>query len=153
MRAVTNQGDWAVFSVKPTGCHSNTNGISIPTVVMQSPHKVVKNWIIIIIFNIKLLLYFVQGVSLNSDLVASGLAEEVKGRPPPEGREMCEGGEGVRQRNVRFRWSGAPQSVSVAGSFSDWTQLSLNQRYCHYIILCLYVTSLCMQLLTDILYH
>ncbi|XP_064387727.1 tudor and KH domain-containing protein homolog isoform X2 [Halichondria panicea] len=108
LRAVTNQGDWAVFSVKPTGCHSNTNGISIPTVVMQSPHKV--------------------GVSLNSDLVASGLAEEVKGRPPPEGREMCEGGEGVRQRNVRFRWSGAPQSVSVAGSFSDWTQLSLNQR-------------------------
>ena len=61
-------------------------------------------------------------MSLNSDLVASSLAEEVKGHPPP-----CEGGDGVRQRNVRFRWSGA-QSVSVAGSFSDWREVSLNQR-------------------------
>ena len=73
-------------------------------------------------------------MSLNSDLVASGLAEEVKGQPPP-----CEGSDGVRQRNVRFRWNGG-QRVSVAGSFSDWREVSLNQR-CEVtiIIKCLYV--------------
>ncbi len=62
---------------------------------------------------------------MNSDLVAKGFAVEVKGRPSPEGGEMCDNSEG---RNVRFHWSEADR-VSVAGSFSNWRELSLKRGY------------------------
>ncbi len=68
-------------------------------------------------------------MSLNSDLVTKGFAAEVKGRLSPEGGEECDGSESVR-RNVRFRWCGA-DSVSVAGSFSEWKQLTLKRGYLH----------------------
>ena len=67
---------------------------------------------------------------MNSGLVTAGLAE-FKSRLSPEGREEC-GAEGVRQRNVKFQWTGA-NDVSIAGSFTDWKEVKLKRRY-HYSV-------------------
>ena len=64
---------------------------------------------------------------MNSELVVRGLAEEVRGRPAPEGGEECDSCEGVKPHNVKFHWSGASE-VSVAGSFSEWQEVKLKRR-------------------------
>lgn len=107
VREATSEGEWVELNVTLTGRHSNIDEVSTPAVILESLDK--------------------DDTSVNTELVARGLAKEVKVRPAPDGGEECDGREIVRQRSVKFQWSGAGE-VSVAGSFSEWKEVKLKRR-------------------------